>query len=326
MTMKKNSGFSIVELLVVIAIIGLLISLLLPAIQAARERARRLQCTNNIRQLSLAVLNYHDTQKALPSGNIVHESLMEKADHPTSRDTPNGNYRIYDGSIGWAALLLPHIEQSSLYDKINFDTFAYTDDGGEGSVYYVGKPHGSAENQSVAESMPSIFSCPSAIRSVTTKNHKDYGINGLSGVPERQTTFASGPFFCNSGIRLAEVTRGTTNVFMFLESAHIWSWSPKSDGVVSVMRSGSNPFFWVNQGTQGYVCYRSLNMTTNTAENYPINSKDRWYPTRTARSYHAKGINVAMFDGSAHFVSETMNFENYQGLFQMRGSSLAKLP
>ena len=322
--MKYNKAFTIVELLVVIAIIGLLVSLLLPAIQAALEAARRTQCANNMRQMALGVITYHDTLKTFPSGNLVFYNLLETGDNVRNRDHPYGNSRIYDGSIGWSALLLPYVEQDNLYQRINFETYAYTNDGGEGSPY-VGKPHGSVENRFAAESMPSIFSCPSGIQGAA-KNHKDYGVNGRSGCPERQITQAKGPFYCNSGVRMSDLNRGTTNIFMMLEIAHIWSWSPKSDGKIEMMISGSNPFFWVCGGTQGYVCFSTLNVIRNEIENFPINSRDRWWPTRTARSYHPKGINVTKFDGSVSFVSEKINFESYKGHFDIQGSKISVIP
>ena len=324
---NTQKGFTLVELLVVIAIIGLLMSLLLPAIQAAREAARRSQCANNMRQMSLAVLTYHDTLKSFPPGNIVHESLLEKADHPVSTKNPDGKYLYlgYDGSIGWAAFLLPYLEQASIYDQIDFETFAYSSDCGEGSGSYVGKPHGDERNRIASESMPAVFTCPTAVRSAIANNHKDYGANGFHGIPDRHTVIEKAVFHCNSGVRLADLTRGSSNIAMFLELSHMWWWSPKSDGEIVMTKSGANPFFWVNGGTQGYVCYRSLNVTTNEQNNYLINTKDGWRPTRTARSWHPKGINVTLCDGSVSFVSETMSLEAYIALLSRSGNAITKL-
>lgn len=99
---RRHNGFTLVELLVVIAIIGVLIALLLPAVQQAREAARRITCTNKLKQLGLACHNYADSFKVFPSGNI-------------DRLTVNSSSPLYD-SWGWGALILPQIEQQNLYD------------------------------------------------------------------------------------------------------------------------------------------------------------------------------------------------------------------
>lgn len=94
----RERGFTLVELLVVIAIIGVLVALLLPAVQAAREAARRAQCTNNLKQLGIALHNYHDTLRTLPSGWIMKASV--------------------EAEWGWPAMILPFAEQQPLYEKL----------------------------------------------------------------------------------------------------------------------------------------------------------------------------------------------------------------
>jgi len=94
---RPGRGFTLVELLVVIAIIGILIALLLPAVQAAREAARRMQCSNHLKQLALGLHDYHDSHKGFPSGALVSNGLS------------------------WNVLILPYIEQGPLYAKFNFN-------------------------------------------------------------------------------------------------------------------------------------------------------------------------------------------------------------
>jgi prepilin-type N-terminal cleavage/methylation domain-containing protein len=99
-------GFTLVELLVVIAIIGILVALLLPAIQAAREAARRSQCQNNLKQITLALLNFHDTKKEFPRGAYTAAS-------------PDLNYKKNEeDGLGWASKTLPYIEEQAVYDRI----------------------------------------------------------------------------------------------------------------------------------------------------------------------------------------------------------------
>ncbi|MEE2640123.1 MAG: DUF1559 domain-containing protein [Planctomycetota bacterium] len=127
MTAAKKRGFTLVELLVVIAIIGILIALLLPAVQAAREAARRTQCANNLKQLALASHNYHDTRKKFPPGYL------------------GGNQGLWDGSFwavqhtGVVAHLLPYMEQNNLYDQVEDSTYFELD---MNLTRFLGGPHG----------------------------------------------------------------------------------------------------------------------------------------------------------------------------------------
>src|ERR1700722_831199 len=127
----NGRGFTLIELLVVIAIIGILIALLLPAIQAARESARRSQCSNNLKQIGIGMHNYHDTHRVLPFGCGAPDAV-----------TPQTGT--------WAALLLPFIEQQTVYALFNFK-LAMNDPGNAAAVAslvdtYVCPSDGSAEN------------------------------------------------------------------------------------------------------------------------------------------------------------------------------------
>ena len=104
---RPRFGFTLVELLVVIAIIGILVALLLPAIQAAREAARRTQCTNNLKQLALAMHNYSDTHRCIPPGVLAQKPFP---------------YR----NASWLARLMPHIEQTAAYDQFTFNETDWT--------------------------------------------------------------------------------------------------------------------------------------------------------------------------------------------------------
>ncbi len=113
---RARRGFTLIELLVVIAIIAILIALLLPAVQQAREAARRTQCRNNLKQLALAIHNYHDAHLIFPPAYLGS---------PTQSGTAFGvNYpdhnRNGQGGYAWGALILPQIEQSSLSNSLNF--------------------------------------------------------------------------------------------------------------------------------------------------------------------------------------------------------------
>lgn len=107
LSLRRSRGFTLVELLVVIAIIGVLVALLLPAVQAAREAARRSSCGNNMKQLSIAVHNFHDTHKVLPPGGTADN-------RPFGTNTPNGT----GWGSSWFVQILPFIEQGTLYEKL----------------------------------------------------------------------------------------------------------------------------------------------------------------------------------------------------------------
>src|SRR5262249_16260521 len=114
----KRRGFTLIELLVVIAIIGVLIALLLPAVQAAREAARRAQCTNNLKQMALAAHNYDSANGSLPPGSsgggmVANQSFTGVWRDPQRSCCPWGHF-------GWAAQVLPFMEQTNLYNAINF--------------------------------------------------------------------------------------------------------------------------------------------------------------------------------------------------------------
>ncbi len=136
MTSRRIRAFTLVELLVVIAIIGILIALLLPAVQAAREAARRSQCSNNLKQIGLALHNYHDTNKSFPPGGY------NCANWPSSNC---GNYS-YSGPhlTTWTIAILPFMELSTLYDQYDQDL-----------------PNEHATNQVVNQSFVATYMCPS---------------------------------------------------------------------------------------------------------------------------------------------------------------------
>jgi prepilin-type N-terminal cleavage/methylation domain-containing protein len=131
-------GFTVVELLVVIAIIAILISLMLPAVQTVREAARRTQCANNLRQLSLAVNDYHGAKRRFPAGNIARRGGICEGSRKTSDENPSDNHE------NWAILLLPFLEENRLFGRYDFSTY-----------------NEAAENQEVRESFVSPYVCPS---------------------------------------------------------------------------------------------------------------------------------------------------------------------
>ncbi|MGE0760095.1 MAG: DUF1559 domain-containing protein, partial [Pirellulaceae bacterium] len=218
------SGFTLVELLVVIAIIGILVSLLLPAVQAAREAARRMQCSNNLRQLGLALHNYHDTYKAFPHGR----GGTGHPDGGTIRPLSD-NVNRASGFIG----LLPMIEQAPLFDRISspqtFNGYSYSPFGPR--PFCVASRPGEIEYAPFMQDIP-ILKCPTAEEISTNKmgGRTNYAfcwgdnnrrITGSETVSARQAVRADmrGLFGFQNNRRLADVLDGTSNTIAMGEIA-----------------------------------------------------------------------------------------------------------
>jgi len=317
-----RGGFTLVELLVVIAIIGVLVALLLPAVQAAREAARRSTCTNNLKQMSLAAMNYEDTFKRLPPGSTgQYTQTGNGAPQFTApwRDPTVGN--VPWGHFSWAALILPYVEQQALYSSIDFSQPAWASQVWEHSggnfaaapIDRVGQvPTQSAINRVPCTSMPKVYFCPSAKPTAPRNEFKDYAMNGgiFTCCPERHTFLNNvnldGIAFMGLGIRLAEITDGTSNTFMFLEAGHFknQSWLPAN--------KGSNHFIWVHHASQGYVQAR-------TNGNLPSPPNDTQNNTRSSASKHPAGVLTAMTDGHVVFVSNHVDQLVWQATFSRLG-------
>jgi prepilin-type N-terminal cleavage/methylation domain-containing protein/prepilin-type processing-associated H-X9-DG protein len=305
--LANRRGFTLVELLVVIAIIGVLVALLLPAVQAAREASRRSSCANNLRQLGLAALNYESTHKTLPPGNTgggyvnINSFTAPWAD-PQRSCCPWGHF-------SWAVIILPFVEQQAMYDQVNFGRMAYAfrimeHNGGNTAVSSIidRGPIGDPVHQILANSTPKTYMCPSArFVADVRKQQKDYAINGGSTgcCPERNNgtnATLNGVANALNGIRLAEITDGTSNTFLFLEAVYSknQSWLPQN--------TGSNHFMWVHHPSQGY-----SQGTFNNLLNPP---NDTQFNSRAPASGHPGGVQVTYCDGRVGFVSNNVDFFN----------------
>lgn len=186
--MDHRRAFTLVELLVVIAIIGILIALLLPAVQAAREAARRMSCSNNLRQIGIGLHHYHDAHGCFPPGGIERRDAMN----------PKGR------QIAWSAFLLPFVEQKAIYDTIDF-----------------GKAFDSAANAPAAAMVIPLYLCPSVPRAsdlVQGRGACDYGgiygerITGPNAPPK-------GVMLYDRAIRIRDITDGTSTTLAVSEDS-----------------------------------------------------------------------------------------------------------
>jgi prepilin-type N-terminal cleavage/methylation domain-containing protein/prepilin-type processing-associated H-X9-DG protein len=211
----RSSGLTLIELLVVIAIIGVLIALLLPAVQSAREAARRAQCVNNMKQLGLATLNYHDTFGCLPFGKGRDYSAVLPGAPMYAR---------------WSAhsQILPHIEQTPLFNAINFAVPPETPDiGAPGMGFMPVYLDPNRANATFAKTNISAFLCPSDASSGAPwpagNNYSGNEGSWLCDVSESTPSMMvpgelpHGPFYNRSCVRFSDMTDGTSETALFSE-------------------------------------------------------------------------------------------------------------
>ena len=192
-----DRGFTLIELLVVIAIIAVLIALLLPAVQSAREAARRLQCVNNLKQIGIALHGYHETHGTFPAGGWIAVS--------TQPQTINMN-------IGWSAVVLPWLEQRNLFDSLNLSL-----------------PYNNAVNSTAGYTVLNVYLCPSEPRKTFWNLYPgdtflaadaDYGgMYGPRGLvsPTDSNNPPRGPMIYNQNISLAQITDGASQTIQIGE-------------------------------------------------------------------------------------------------------------
>jgi len=306
---KRWHGFTLVELLVVIAIIGVLVALLLPAIQAAREAARRSQCANNLRQIGLAMQNYHAARGSFPAGTAIK----------VPENCLNGNCR----GIGMHVTLMPYFEQGVIEG-----TFADFHSAGFGWNAWLQDP----ANATVSQTPISTYLCPSVTRWDDFLYRKDYFgvVGGALTEPlnrprgQRGFIFHDGVMHANSFTRIAEITDGTSNTFAVGEGVHA---NPFGHGPNFVGGSGDDSggptAWWLGGGfaesapapggdqSVGRVLRGTLN---------PINSN---FPAPVPfGSDHPGGAQFAYCDGHVDFIQDAIDINVYQWLSTRAGGEL----
>lgn len=304
---SKKAGFTLIELLVVIAIIAILIALLLPAVQQAREAARRSQCKNNLKQLGLALHNYHDTFNVLPPGYVSRG--VSTSDAAAVETGPN---------FAWGTMILPNIDQSPLYQQLNLNLNA-TD----------------PVNLPLAQQFLTVFACPSDPGQETFVANDGsteyelakanyvgvYGYGSITMSPGQPNP--AGMFYRNSSVRFRDVTDGLSNTMLVGErkAQHRFpatstavqadsTWYAAIPGVLRPagmsMMSDEGPaslvLGHVGQTMMGGMVMHHTPNNTNHIVNFS--------------SSHVGGIQFLMADGSVHFLSENIDYNTFRWLGQ----------
>ena len=328
---SRRRGFTLIELLVVIAIIAVLIALLLPAVQAAREAARRAQCVNNLKQLGLAMQNYHDVILTFPPG---------------ARSVSWGT---------WYHFVMPYLEQSAIGNSFNF----------QGASSPTTLTYGGLENTTTSNSRVSTFQCPSdeaeaQTGGVTSGNYAcNYGNTGtgyfqLDGSTTPATyngvLFAGAPFYwiavggagsisrsTGTCVGMSAFTDGTSNTLLLSEVVQ-----GKDKGTALDLRG-----FIQYGSSSGFATYLTpnslqpdmLNSGIDCAYPYSHNPPCKFratappaYPgdttpainadTYASRSRHPGGVNSLFADGSVHFIKNSINLMSWQALGTTRGGEV----
>ena len=274
MRYKRHKAFTLVELLVVIAIIGILVALLLPAVQAAREAARRISCTNNLTQLILSVQNYEMSYRAYPPG-----TLEEKG--PIVNEAKGYHHN-------WVSRLLPYLEEKNTYNHIDFTVGVYDE-----------------KNATVRKVQIDAIRCPS----MPFPNQPDRAFSSYAAVHHDVDadidTDNHGVFFLNSAIRYEDISDGTAHTLFLGEKTP----DPQGDlgwmsGTRWTLRNTGVPLnFETDRRARSR--YAGLPAGEQPKSTVIVGGFD---------SPHPGGANFAFGDGHVEFLSETISLETYQQL------------
>jgi prepilin-type N-terminal cleavage/methylation domain-containing protein len=311
-------GFTLIELLVVIAIIGILVALLLPAVQAAREAARRLQCTNNLKQIGIALHHHHKAHETFPYG---HRYVSDQPDPNGYEADKNGN------EATWITRLLPYVEQENAYDRIDWDR-------GLGQARDASHP-----NNFINKLRIPLFECPSN-SSVDpwngARSRASYVANNGFGPMTENTTVDlpmqrdGGVFYLNSDMPLSMIRDGSSNTAALSEIVTV-----DGSDFRGVMHYPEGPLYHHNQ-TPGSLAPDHLRgvwfdarFCVSVPEAPCIETFSNWGDRSlimTARSRHPGGVNLLLCDSSVHFLNNSVDLDVWKALGTPAGGEPTGLP
>lgn len=322
-------GFTLIELLVVIAVIAILAALLLPAVQSAREAARRSTCRNNLKQIALALHAYHDTMTLFPPGMTGYD------DPPLGGSVPGHN------GLAWSSHILPQLDQQALYEKFDFKYNFWL--------------YRSLQNNLVTQTILPVYRCPSdqgptrqtlfgSVLDQATSNYPaNFGIGGPgSNCGASSNDFIAGIFGINTAIRIRNIKDGASNVLLIGErrmtpgcSADTHATTP--DGSFCTFWGAADGADWapVILGTTatGFPCSNVQGQFRGNVAGLPGGSRpipinrdslgERLRVTHSSgtnrtsmgfSSWHQGGAHFAIADGSVRYISDSIDLNTYVNL------------
>lgn len=302
MNSNKTRGFTLVELLVVIAIIGILIGMLLPAVQQVREAARRSSCANNVKQMCLGLLNHESAHNVFPAG--YYDRLLGGA------AAVDANRQNADWC--WATMTLPYLELNSVYDTLNVNASSLDQNlvgvqSVGGGVPISSYPVGSQDFVRATTAVLPVFQCPSGQDSCLITAFRQYS---------RNEGIAKTNYVACMGVAILEgaLARDDGGAFIYREELGIGEMTDGLSNTIAIGERGSDESNWDRAnwlGTTASYGNGSQSKQVTGTTRYVLNPlpADRAAMVFSFGSQHSGGANFGLLDGSVHFISETIEFK-----------------